>query len=71
MGDPITHNHRHTDMTQKGIRGLVDENGDPELPCPRWWVEHPEEWKEWKLSMKEDLVKRLDELQGRSERFTE
>jgi len=63
MGDPVTHIWRHTDMTQKGLRGLKEE-----LPCPRWWVEHPEEYEYFKMYVKAGICDDQDRRNARGER---
>jgi len=60
MGDPVTHTLRHTDVTQKGVRGF-----EGELPCPRWWVEHPEDWLDFRMYTKEAICNAVDRLRGK------
>jgi len=51
MGDPMTHIYRHSDLTGKGLLGR-----EGELPCPRYFVEHPMAWDRWRLSVKEIMI---------------
>lgn len=55
--EPPEQVYRHSDVTHKGTRQPGDPLFDPDqLPCPKYFVEHPEEFEQFKLRIKEQLI---------------
>lgn len=64
MGDMMTHIYRHSDLTGKGLLGR-----EGELPCHRYFYDHPIAWDRWRLDTKERYILDLESLQGRGDKL--